>query len=222
MGSFEDQVPDVWPPPSGEASAQKIVAPMFPLPNLFLFPGTLMPLHIFEERYRQMIEDSLDGPGRLVIAAVVEGQHDQLAGAPEVFPIAGLGEIARHERLPDGRFLIMLVGLARVRIDEISSDRLYRQVEATALEETPPSDQEEPVLRRELENALRARASKKLNLPDNIPIGHLVDLLLLRMRLPQSVMQTLYSELSIAQRARGALAEHATREIVPEEDPPED
>ena len=56
------------------------VAPLFPLPNVFLFPGCVMPLHVFEPRYRQMVEDLLDGPGQVVMGTL-EQDH---AGARSV------------------------------------------------------------------------------------------------------------------------------------------
>src|SRR6185436_16317400 len=88
--------------------ARQRIVPLFPLPNVFLYPGCVMPLHIFEPRYRQMIEDQLDGPGQIVMGTVPSEHAADLDGAPPVRPIAGLGEIFRHERLPDGRFLIWL------------------------------------------------------------------------------------------------------------------
>jgi len=185
------------------------VAPMFPLPNVFLFPGLTMPLHIFEPRYRQMIEDSLDGPGRIVMATVVEGCQDQLAGAPPVHHIAGLGEIMRHERLPDGRFLIMLVGLGRVLIREIPSDRLYRKVEAIPLRERPLDEALVPGVREQLVDAISARSPEPLELRDDVPLGQLADILLLLTQPPQARMQELFSCVAVEDRVQGALAVHA-------------
>ncbi|MDO8348875.1 MAG: LON peptidase substrate-binding domain-containing protein, partial [Planctomycetota bacterium] len=102
--------------------------PIFPLPGLFLFPHQVLPLHIFEPRYRQLVTDLLDGPGRFVIGTVRSGEIETATHAPEVLPVAGLGEIVRHEKLPDGRYRIWVLGLVRVRIAEVPSDRLYRQV----------------------------------------------------------------------------------------------
>lgn len=184
---------------------------MFPLPNVFLFPGALMPLHIFEPRYRQMVEDSLDGPGRIVMATVLESHHDDLAGRPPVFEFAGIGEIRHHEKLPDGRFFINLVGCARVHIREIESTRLYRRVEATLLEETQPLREEECALRNELRAAILARTPKLRDLPLDMPVGHMADFLLMRLELPQSAMQSAFARLSVTERARCALAEHARR-----------
>lgn len=206
-------VPEAWPPADGTGGVGMAV-PLFPLPNVFLFPGVLMPLHIFEPRYRAMVEDSLDGPGRIVMGAVLEDHHDRLDGAPPVYPIAGLGEIANHERLPDGRFVIMLVGLARVRIRELESRRPYRLVEAVPLEELPPAPDECRNLRARLERAVLARTSER-RIPGDIPLGHLTDLLLMRLQLPQHCMQELFATASVARRAELALCEHARRPLPP-------
>ncbi len=191
---------------------QRIV-PLFPLPNVFLFPGCVMPLHIFEPRYRQMIEDLLDGPGQLVMGTVRGGHAGFLDDVPPVRPIAGLGEICRHERLPDGRFLIGLFGLSRVRLREAPSDRLYRRVEIEPLLETAPSKEREPALRERLRKAILARCDGSTTLPAEIPILCLADLLLQRLALPQATMEDLYEELDVEKRAEGALEVHAQRPI---------
>lgn len=202
----EASIPDTWPP---EALP---VVPLFPLSGVFLFPGTLLPLHIFEPRYRQMIEDCLDGPGRIVIGTPLEGER---GSAPAVHDVAGLGEIARHERLDDGRFVILLAGLTRVRIQEVDSDRMYRRVAVEPLAETPVDESREAELRKRLVRAVQARVSERLDLPENIPLGNLTDLLLLRLQIPQATMQDLYSQLAVAERAEGALAEHARCPLPP-------
>ena len=108
-----DPIPDVWPPADAGTPA---VVPMFPLSGVFLFPQQLMRLQIFEPRYLQMVEHSLDGPGRLVMATVAEGVEygPDESEPPPVLPVAGLGEIARHEKTPDGRYLILVYGMGRV------------------------------------------------------------------------------------------------------------
>lgn len=198
-------------PDANEATHGGVVVPMFPLPDVFLFPGTVMPLHVFEPRYRQMIEDSLDGPGRIVMAAVLDGHRDDLGGSPPVHTIAGLGSIAQHERLPDGRFLIWLAGLARVLIREVPSDRLYRKVEALVLREVPVEAGAEARLRNELVLAIRERCGARFDVPCGMPIGQLADLLLVRLRLPRERMRELYECVRVADRARSALDEHALR-----------
>jgi len=197
----------LWPEGAGPGQ----IVPMFPLPGVFLFPGTMMPLHIFEPRYRQMIEDSLDGPGRIVMGTVLDGHEPELPGAPPVHAIAGLGEIMRHDRLPDGRFLILLAGLARVRIREAPSDRLYRKVEILPLEEHEPDPIDAIALRADLVAALQSRSAEPLELPAELQLSQLADLLLIRLELPASELLPLYSTLDIASRARRALTLHVAR-----------
>lgn len=85
--------------------------PLFPLPESVLFPEARLPLHIFEPRYRAMLADCLASGGPLVIAAMVSGGR--------IARTAGLGTVVEHHRLPDGRSNILVVGKARVRLEEI-------------------------------------------------------------------------------------------------------
>jgi uncharacterized protein len=210
-----EPIPDAWP----RAAGLSLSAPLFPLPGFFLYPGTVVPLHIFEPRYRQMIEDLLDGPGRLVMGSVLEGHESELLGSPPVFPIGGLGEIGRHERLPDGRFNILLVGVRRVRIREVESDRLYRKVEVDLLEEIQVPDAKLRAIRDALHKAILARCTEFLNLPAQMPVSNLVDVLIQRMELPRATVERLYAELDVAKRAEGALAEHARLPMPPNPSP---
>lgn len=181
-----------------------------------MFPYVVLPLQIFEERYRTMIEDSLDGPGRIVLGTVRDGHEDELEGSPPVYSVAGMGEIGRHEKLPDGRFQILLVGISRVRIREVESPHSYRLVEVDPITEIGIPEDQEPALREKLVEAILARTSELTSLPPKIPLGHLIDLLSLRLMLPVPAMNELFSELDLGERARMALFEHAHRPIPPE------
>ena len=79
-----DAVPEAWPP----AEIPPGLVPVFPLPGVFLFPGTLLPLHIYEPRYRQMIDDLLDKRGWLVISAIQAGHEDNATRHPYNFLVA--------------------------------------------------------------------------------------------------------------------------------------
>jgi Lon protease-like protein len=178
--------------------------PIFPLPGVFLFPAQLLPLHVFEPRYRQLVEDSLDGPGRIVIGTIVgEGTP------PPVMEVAGLGEIVRHEKLEDGRFHIWVLGLLRVRIREEPSDRLYRRVRCLPFAEVQAPPDEALHLREQLRAATQSRLEQKLQLPDATPTGILTDLLVQTLQAPQQVVEEIFAEESVAERARKALAAHA-------------
>ncbi len=194
-----------------ESAAAPRIVPLFPLPRLWLFPSVVMPLYVFEERYRQMIEDVLDGVGLIVLGTIEAGSEDAAAGAPPVHPIAGLGEIGRHERLADGCFNILLVGLQRVFVREVPSERLYRRVEVRPASETPVAREREPELREELLAALRSRTENLPEIPPKFSTSHLADMLILRMPLPHEVLNRLYAELDAEKRARSALEQHAVR-----------
>ena len=103
------------------------VVRLFPLPNLVLFPHVLQPLHIFEPRYCDMLEDAL-ADDRLIAMAVLEpGWENDYEGRPPLRPVACIGQIATHARLPDGRHNILLAGVARVRLgQELADDKLCR------------------------------------------------------------------------------------------------
>lgn len=115
--------------------------PIFPLPDLVFFPHTLLPLHIFEPRYRQMIADCLDGVRRLAVVMLKPGWGRDYEGSPPVCPVAGAGEIVECERLADGRYNILLQGKHRIRIEEeLPSAKLYRVVRAVILEDREPPE----------------------------------------------------------------------------------
>jgi Lon protease-like protein len=193
------------------------VVPMFPLPNVWLFPAVILPLHVFEQRYRQMVEDCLDGPGRIVLGTIRAGHEPDASGAPDapgtppIYPVAGLGEIGRHERLPDGRFNLLLVGLQRVVVREAPSDRLYRKVEIQPAPEQPIPAAREPALREALLASLAELATELPEATEPYTTGHLADLLVLRLSPGHETVQRLYGELDVEQRARAALAEHRRR-----------
>jgi Lon protease-like protein len=104
-----------------------------------LFPHTMLPLHIFEPRYRQMVRECLVGDKRLAVALLKSGWEKDYYGRPPVYPIAGAGEIVRHEELPDGRFNILVRGTMRVGIMmELPPDKPYRIVRARPLADRYP------------------------------------------------------------------------------------
>lgn len=117
--------------------AAQISIPIFPLPDLTFFPHTMLPLHIFEARYRAMVTDCLSRDKRLAVVGLRPGYEATYEGKPAVYPVSGVGRIVRWERLASGRYNLLLRGEGRVRIDrELPTDTLYRMVAATRLAET--------------------------------------------------------------------------------------
>lgn len=112
---------------------------MFPLPGVVLFPGSMIPLQVFEPRYREMMQSVLEHPTpRLVIAHLKPGYADEYLGRPAVFPVAGLGEVIASEKLEDGRYHILVRGVRRVEIlRERPPTRSFREVDCRPLVEAP-------------------------------------------------------------------------------------
>ncbi len=122
---------------------------VFPMPNALLFPHAVLPLHVFELRYRQLLEDCL-ASGKILAIACIDETRDPGAGEPALRPLVGIGTIVAHETLEDGRSNVLLRGLGRARIvEELSppAGRLYRVVRA----EWEPDD----ALGRDTDEALR-------------------------------------------------------------------
>ncbi|MEO8700921.1 MAG: LON peptidase substrate-binding domain-containing protein [Kofleriaceae bacterium] len=108
--------------------------PIFPLPNCVLLPGGLLPLHVFEPRYRELTRDCLAGHHLMGVARLRPGFEQTYYGRPPVYERFGVGRIICSEELPDGRFALLLRGVARVELArELTSDRAYRTVEARQL-----------------------------------------------------------------------------------------
>lgn len=115
-------------PPFPEAALADL--PVFPLADVTLFPGAIMPLHIFEGRYRAMIRRSLETHRCLAMARLLEPAR-QLADDVPFDPVAGLGVIAQAVELPDGRFHLLVQGRARVTLHELPFEAPFRRAAAT-------------------------------------------------------------------------------------------
>jgi uncharacterized protein len=108
--------------------------PIFPLPSGTLFPGGVLPLHVFEQRYRELVRDALAGTKTLAVARLRPGFEADYEGRPPVFDICGAGRIIEHVEHEDGRYHIMLRGVSRVRVvEELAPERSYRLVRAEVL-----------------------------------------------------------------------------------------
>jgi len=100
--------------------------PIFPLPSVVLFPNVFLPLHIFEPRYRKMVDDALNGDRIIGMVLLRPGWESQYEGRPAVYSIGCAGVITHAERLPDGRFNIVLRGMEKFRIVDEQDERQYR------------------------------------------------------------------------------------------------
>lgn len=109
------------------ASRLPDVIPLFPLPNVVHFPRVLLPLHVFEPRYRDLVRDTLAGP-RLVGMVLLRPEWEAgYRGSPPIFETGTAGELVRSDELPDGRFNILLHGVREFTIEREVGRRAYRE-----------------------------------------------------------------------------------------------
>jgi len=111
--------------------------PLFPLPNVVLFPGALLPLHIFEPRYRAMTADALEGDRRVGMVLLQPGWETDYEGRPPIFPVGCSGVIVYSTELEDGRYNIVLRGLDRFRVVNEDHERPYRRAEIEVMPDRP-------------------------------------------------------------------------------------
>lgn len=137
---------------------------VFPLPDAVLFPGTVLPLHIFEQRYRDMVADALTGDRVVAIAMLQPGYEQNYDGRPAFHPVVGVGRISQVQKLKDGRYYLALEGICRARVvRELPPEKSFRQVEAVAMPDELPEDAQS------LSNAVTTLQSSLVRLLSRMP-----------------------------------------------------
>jgi len=122
--------------------------PLFPLPNVVLFPNVFLPLHIFEPRYRDMVADAITGDRMIGMALLRPGWEQDYEGRPPVFSIGCSGLITHVEQLADGRYNIVLRGFERFRIAAEDHTLRYRRAAIERLTERPMDGADSTAVRR--------------------------------------------------------------------------
>lgn len=144
--------------------------PAMTLPNVTFFPQALLPLHIFEPRYRQMLRDVLASDRLFAVA----GLNERLVGEPNQFEpphlIASVGIIRACQKNADGTSNLLLQGLCRVEFLEILADEPYRRVRVRALPSTQAADHadETAQLRAELTRLLVLKQKLGASMPAEV------------------------------------------------------
>jgi uncharacterized protein len=112
------------------------VARLFPLPNVVLFPHVMQPFHIFEPRYRDLMEESLESDRLIAMAILAPGWEKDYEARPAVGKVACLGRIATYQKQPEGRYNLLLLGVRRIEIvRELPPQKLFREAEVQILED---------------------------------------------------------------------------------------
>jgi uncharacterized protein len=122
--------------------------PIFPLPNVVLFPNVFLPLHIFEPRYVDLVGDALKGDRLIGMVLLRPGWESDYEGRPPVYAVGTAGLITFSEQHADGRYNIVLRGLEKFRIHGEDHSRRYRVAEIEPLMEEP-SESERAIIRAE-------------------------------------------------------------------------
>ena len=122
--------------------------PLFPLPNVVLFPNVCLPLHIFEPRYRDMTADALKGDRIIGMVLLRPGWERNYEGQPSIYDIGCAGLVTHSEKLEDGRYNLVLRGMEKFRVIHEDYQRSYRRAEVQAIHEAL-GDEERDVMRAE-------------------------------------------------------------------------
>ena len=149
------------------------VVRIFPLAEVVLFPDTLLPLHIFEPRYCELLADALDGD-RTIAMVLVKGGAKAVAEEdnPELYPVGCAGRVVENKLLEDGRSMIVLRGGVKFRIkNELGDDRPYRSAEAQALYEAPAPVESLRLWRDELERMMTEYAAVSSGSSEEVGAG---------------------------------------------------
>jgi ATP-dependent Lon protease len=180
------------------------VARLFPLPNLVVFPHVMQPLHIFEPRYQQMLEDAIVGDG-LIAMTVLAPSWESDYGRPPIRSTACLCRVATHCKTDQGTYNALLVGVQRIKIvRELAPANLFRVAEVRLVDDAYPPENApgRRQLQRRLATAFR-RALPKMPggceqieqlLSADVPLGMLTDIVAYALSLDQKVKEDLLAQ----------------------------
>ncbi len=184
------------------------VIPLFPLSTVVFFPNTLLPLHIFEPRYKQMVNDVINTEKIIGMALLKPGWGDNYYETPEIFDTVGMG---------DGRINIVLYGLKRVRIVEVVENLPYRLARVDIVDDLHGSS--EQTLRLRIGELItrwnllieNTEKSHRIEINTNLPLDRLTDALGTLIFTNVFDKQTLLEEPSVEKRAQILIRDLKTR-----------
>lgn len=194
--------------------------PIFPLPNVVLFPNVFLPLHIFEARYRAMVADALVRDRIIGMVLLRPGYEHDYQGRPPVYAQGCAGVITHSEPLADGRYNIVLRGLEKFRILDEDASRAYRLAHVEALPEIMNDDERETLRRQRLRlEALLVAAVERTGsdpkFPPSVADGDLVNALAQYLALDPVERQALLEREGISARCQGLIELLEMRTLAP-------
>lgn len=193
--------------------------PIFPLPGVVFFPGILLPLHVFETRYRKLTRDVLEGSRCMTVALIPDPARSDELGQPLLAPVAGAGEIVRHQALADGRHNIVLLGRARVRLHELPFEPPYRQARAVVEEEHGAASETDVAALTSTATRFAALLRQRdpsfsLSLPATREPGALADAIASALVIEAGERQEILETLDVRERIQKCCATLAVQELV--------
>ena len=179
--------------------------PLFPLPEVVLFPGVPRPLLVFEPRYREMVADALKGNKIIGMVLLRPGYEKDYEGRPPIYGIGCAGVIEDYEQLPDGRYGILLRGLTTFRVVSEDQRKPYRLARVEAVPDLLTDEERAPL------STLRERLARLLDTV--LPLGveppdpglddvEFVNLIAQALSMPEDARQDLLERNSLLSRAR--------------------
>ena len=192
---------------SGTATAEALPSeiPLFPLPEVVLFPGVTRPLLIFEPRYREMVADALKSNRVIGMVMLQPGYEKDYEGRPPIRDIGCAGTLAEYQQLPDGRYVILLRGLTTFRVLSEDQRKPYRLAKVQALPELLKNEELGPLstARERLAKLLVAALPLDAEPPDpGLDDAEFVNLTAQNLRMPEADRQALLERNSVLARAR--------------------
>lgn len=183
------------------------VVRLFPLPDFVMMPHVLKGFHIFEKRYRELVEDALKADKLIGLVLPKDGWDKNYDGSFAIHNIGCLTQIHDYERLDDGKFNIVLRGICRMQLDhELLTSTLYRQAKVKLLPD--PTGPENGKLREQLEAEVlpwlskdgegREQFQKLVHSP--APIGTIVDVVSFALPIPPDWKQQLLDRPNVFER----------------------
>ena len=203
---------------SQQAPAAKPVAlpsqiPLFPLPDVVLFPDVHRPLLIYEPRYREMVADALKGDRIIGTVLLKPGFEADYEGRPPIYGIGCAGVIENYEQMPDGRYAILLRGLTTFKIVSEDQRKAYRRAQVEAIPEVLKDDERGPLstLRDKLARLLDMVLPLDVDRPDPGSADvEFVNIIAQALDMPEAARQELLEQRNVLARAR-ALADRLAK-----------
>ena len=179
--------------------------PLFPLPDVVLFPGVARPLLIYEPRYREMVADALKGNRVIGMVLLRPGYEKDYEGRPPIYSVGGAGVIENYEQLPDGRYLILLRGLTAFRVVSEDQRKPYRLARIEAVPDLLKDEERLPLstARNRIELLLNTVLPLNAEPPDpSLDDAEFVNIVSQNLSMPEADRQGLLERDSVLARAR--------------------